>query len=124
MTRLLFAALLVLPALARPLAAQDDRWQITLDDARYVWDIRLVGLDGDALVVRQSDSLVHVPVAHIDEIRLIQKSRVEATGGAATAGAMNALMGGDDEIYDLSPLQPADRRRSIEKILRLHPPQP
>lgn len=124
MTRLLFAALLVLPALARPLAAQDDRWQVTLDDARYVWDIRLVGLDGDALVVRQSDSLVELPVAHIDEIRLIQKSRVEATGGAATAGAMNALMGGDDEIYDLSPLQPADRRRSIEKILRLHPPQP
>jgi hypothetical protein len=62
MMRLLFATLLLLPALARPLAAQDDRWQVTLDDAGYVWDIRLVGLDGDALVVRQSDSLVHVPV--------------------------------------------------------------
>jgi hypothetical protein len=37
---------------------------------------------------------------------------------------MSALMGGDDEIYDLSPLAPADRRRTIEKILRLHPPQP
>jgi hypothetical protein len=123
MMRLLFATLLLLPTIARPLAAQDDRWQVTLDDAGYVWDIRLVGLDGDALVVRQSDSLVHVPVAHIDEIRLIQKSRVE-TGGAATAGAMSALMGADDEIYDLSPLPPADRRRTIEKILRLHPPQP
>jgi hypothetical protein len=124
MTRLMFTMLLLLPALARPLAAQDDRWQITLDDERYVWDIRLVRLAGDSLVVRQSDSLVPVPLAHIDEIRLIRKSRVEVTGGAATAGAMSALVGGDDEIYDLAPLAPADRRRTIERILQLHPPQP
>jgi hypothetical protein len=124
MMRLLFGMLLLLPALARPLAAQDDRWQITLDDQRYVWDIRLVELAGDALVIRQSDSLVPVPVAHIDEIRLIQKSRVDITGGPATAGAMSALVGGDDEIYDLTALGPADRRRTIEKILQLHPPQP
>jgi hypothetical protein len=124
MMRLLFGMLLLLPALARPLAAQDDRWQITLDDQRYVWDIRLVELAGDALVIRQSDSLVPVPVAHIDEIRLIQKSRVDITGGPATAGAMSALVGGDDEIYDLTALGPADRRRTIEKILQLHPPHP
>ena len=124
MMRLLFAALLLLPALARPLPAQDDRWQITLDDERYVWDIRLVRLDGDSLVVRQSDSLVRVPLAHMDEIRLIRKSRVEVTGGPATAGAMGALMGADDEIHDLTPLALADRRRTIEEILRLHPPEP
>lgn len=124
MMRLLSAALLLLPALARPLPAQDDRWQITLDDGRYVWDIRLVRLDGDSLVVRQSDSLVRVPLAHMDEIRLIRKSRVEVSGGPATAGAMNALVGGDDEIHDLTPLAPSDRRRTIEEILRLHPPEP
>ena len=53
--------MVVLLALARPLAAQDDRWQVTLDGNRYVWDIRLVGLEGDALAVRQSDSLARVP---------------------------------------------------------------
>ena len=124
MMRLLFGMLLVLPALAHPLCAQDERWQITLDDQRYVWDIRLVALAGDSLIVRQSDSLVPVPVGHIDEIRLIQKSRVDITGGPATAGAMSALVGGDDEIYDLTTVAPAERRRTIEKILQLHPPQP
>jgi hypothetical protein len=115
---------LLLLALAPPVAAQDDRWQVTLDGDRYVWDIRLVRLDGDSLVVRQSDSLVRVPVAHINEIRLIRKSEVQITGGGATAGAMNALIGGDDEVYDLTPLEFADRLRTIQKILLLHPTEP
>jgi hypothetical protein len=115
---------LLLLALAPPMAAQDDRWQVTLDGDRYVWDIRLVRLDGDSLIVRQSDSLVRVPVAHINEIRLIRKSEVQITGGGATAGAMNALIGGDDEVYDLTPLEFADRLRTIQKILLLHPTEP
>jgi hypothetical protein len=51
------AAAVSLAALsATPLAAQqDDRWQITLDQDRYVWDVRLVKLDGDSLVVRQAE---------------------------------------------------------------------
>ena len=37
--------LVVALALAGRLAAQqDERWQVTLDGDRYVWDIRLVGL--------------------------------------------------------------------------------
>ena len=115
--------LVVLLALARPLAAQDDRWQVTLDDNRYVWDIRLVGLEGDSLAVRQSDSLVRVPVAHITEIRLIRKSEMQVGDGGA-AGAMNALVGADDEVYDLAPLDFADRLRTVQKILLLHPTAP
>ena len=44
------AAALSLAALsATPLAAQQqDRWQVTLDQDRYVWDVRLVRLDGDS----------------------------------------------------------------------------
>ncbi len=72
-------------AFAAPLAAQDDRWQLTLEGDHYVWDIRLVRLDGDSLVVRQSDSLVRVPVALINEIRLIRKSEAQMTGGGATS---------------------------------------
>ena len=123
MLRLVAATLVAVTAVARPLAAQDDRWQVTLDGDQYVWDIRLVRLDGDSLVVRQSDSLVGVPVAHITEIRLIRKSEVQL-GGGDPAGAMSALVGGDDEVYDLSPLEFADRLRTVQKILLLHPTGP
>jgi hypothetical protein len=119
--RLAGATLVAAMALARPLAAQDDRWQISLDDDQYVWDIRLVRLEGDSLFVRQSDSALGVPLAHIREIRLVRKSEVQLGGGDA-GGAMNALMGSDDEVYDLSPLEFADRVRTVQKILLMHPP--
>jgi hypothetical protein len=120
MVRLIGSMLVALVVLAGPLAAQDDRWQVTLDNEQYVWDIRLVKLDGDSLVVRQSDSLLRVPVAQIKELRLIRKSEVDLGAGGA-GGAMNALVGGDDEVYDMSPLDFADRLRTVQKILLLHP---
>jgi hypothetical protein len=123
MFRLIGSTLVTLMALARPLLAQDDRWQITLANDQYVWDIRLVRLDGDSLVVRQSDSLVRVPVGQINELRLIRKSEVQL-GAGATAGAMSALVGGDDEVYDLTPLEFADRIRTVQKILLMHPTEP
>ncbi len=101
------------------LAAQADRWQVGLDNDQYVWDVQLVRLDGDSLVVKQSDSLVGVPVARINEIRLIRKTEVDLGGGAA--GAMNALVGGDDEIYNLAPMEFDERLRTIQKILLYHP---
>ncbi|HYC32215.1 MAG TPA: hypothetical protein VEB59_07985 [Gemmatimonadales bacterium] len=122
MARLAFLAPLpLLVALAAaPLAAQQERWQVTLDNQEYVWDIRLVRLNGDSLIVRQSDSMRAIPVERISEIRLIQKSEVQL-GAGATGGAMNALMGGDDEIYDLTPLEFADRIKAIQKIFLYHP---
>jgi hypothetical protein len=124
MLRMLGSTLAFLLAIGQTARAQDDRWQVTLDDERYVWDIRLVRLDGDSLIVRQSDSLVSVPVAHISEIRLIRKSEMRLGGEGARAGAMSALVGGDDEIYDLTPLEFADRIRTVQKILLLHPTGP
>ena len=50
---------------AGPLAAQDNRWQITLDGGEYVWDVRLDRLAGDSLFVRQADSLRPLPVERI-----------------------------------------------------------
>jgi hypothetical protein len=123
MIRVIGSALVTLAALASPLLAQDDRWQITLDGDQYVWDIRLVRLDGDSLIVRQADTLLRVPVAQIKELRLIRKSEVQL-GTGATAGAMNALVGGDDEVYDLTTLEYADRIRAVHKILLMHPAQP
>ncbi len=124
MTRNLRSALLpavLTLAFAAPAAAQDERWQVTLDNQDYVWDIRLVRLEGDSLVVRQADTLRSVPVEDITEIRLIRKSEVQIGDGAG-AGTMNALTGGDDEIYDFTPLEFADRLRAIQKILLYHPP--
>jgi hypothetical protein len=123
MIKVIGSVLVALAALASPLLAQDDRWQITLDGDQYVWDIRLVRLDGDSLIVRQADTLLRVPVAQIKELRLIRKSEVQL-GTGATAGAMNALVGGDDEVYDLTTLEYADRIRAVQKILLLHPAQP
>jgi hypothetical protein len=107
---------------ATPLAAQqDDRWQITLDQDRYVWDVRLVRLDGDSLVVRQADSSLSVPVERITEIRLVRKSEMRLGDGGM---AMSALTGSDDEIYDFTPLEFAERVRAIQKIFLYHPPEP
>ena len=37
---------------------------------------------------------------------------------------MSALVGADDEVYDLTPLDFADRLRAVQKILSLHPTGP
>jgi len=120
---MLAAAGLSLAALsATPLAAQqDDRWQVTLDQDRYVWDIRLVRLDGDSLALRQADSSLSVPVERITEIRLIRKSEMQLGDGAA---AMSALTGRDDEVYDFTPLEFAERVRAIQKLFLYHPSEP
>jgi hypothetical protein len=117
------AAALSLAALsATPLAAQQqDRWQVTLDQDRYVWDVRLVRLDGNSLVVRQADSSLSLPVERITEIRLIRKSEMRLGDPAA---AMSALTGRDDEVYDFTPLDFAERVRAIQKIFLYHPPKP
>jgi hypothetical protein len=111
--------LLVLPA-----AAQDsgnDRWQLTLDNGQYVWDIRLVRLDGDQLVYRQADTLGMASVAHITEIRRIGKTEMHLGEGGA-GGAMGALTGADDEVFDLAALDYATRLRAVQQILVMHPP--
>jgi hypothetical protein len=37
---------------------------------------------------------------------------------------MNALIGGDDEVYDLTPLEFADRLRAVQKIFLYYPVEP
>ncbi len=108
---------------ATPSYAQGERWQVTLDNQEYVWDIRLVRLQDDSLVVNQADTLRRLPVGRITEIRLIRKSEVRLGEGEG-AGAMSALTGGDDEVYDLTPLEFADRLRAVQKIFLYHPPEP
>jgi hypothetical protein len=123
-------ALVTLAVALCPLAAShaqsdqpSERWQVTLEGDRYVWDVRLVRLQADSLVVRQSDSLLSLPVAQVTEVRLIRKSELRV-GGEGAGGAMAALMGADDEVYDLSPLDYADRLKAVQKIFLYHPAEP
>lgn len=117
--------LLITPALAAPsLTAQetrnaDDRWQLTLADGSYLWDVRLVKLAGDTIHVRGRDSTAAVTVAQVNEFRLIRKSEMQL---GTPGGAMAALTGADDEVYDLTPLEFADRLRAVQKIFLYHPP--
>jgi hypothetical protein len=118
---------LVLCSLALSARASDaqttndaDRWQVTYDTGQILWDVRLVKLAGDSLQVRRGDSLAVVPVGKITELRLIKKSEMEL--GAPGGGAMAALMGTDDEVYDLTPLEFSDRLRVVQRIFLYHPP--
>lgn len=122
---LIFASLCL--AVAVPVAAQDrndDRWQVGLEDGSYVWDIRLVRLAGDSLVYRQADSTGWVSVQQVRELRLIRKTVMRVGEGAGAGGAINALTGSDDEVYDLNTLGYAERIRAIQQIFLVHPPSP
>ncbi len=110
---------------AAPAAAQSsDRWQITLENGQYIWDIRLVRLAGDSLVYRQADTLGKVTVAQVTELRLIRKTTVHAGDSDRQAETMAALMGGSDEIFDFRTLDFAGRLRAIQQLFLLHPPAP
>lgn len=118
--RVLLVAFLALPA---PIHAQDERWQLTLDEQEYVWDVRLVRLEGDSLVVRQADTLRSIPVEDITEVRLIRKTEYQV-GDARGLATMSALTGGDDEVYDFTPLDFGGRLRALQKLFLYHPAEP
>ncbi len=122
---LLLGVSLVTPVLPAPAqsAADDDRWQIAVESGDYIWDIRLVRLKGDSLVYRQADTLGAVPVQQIKEMRLIRKTTMRIGEGAGAGGAVGALTGADDEIYDFQTLDFPARLRAIQQILLVHPPK-
>jgi hypothetical protein len=118
-----FACLALLGVFAVPAAAQarvDDRWQITLDNGGVVWDVRLKQLSGDQLQVSQQDSLIAVKVGDIREMRRFRKSEMQV-GQGSTAGAMAALTGSDDEVFDFAPLDFGGRLRAVQQILLQSP---
>jgi hypothetical protein len=118
--RLCVLALFAVAPCAAQANSDADRWQVTYGDGQILWDVRLVKLAGDSLQVRRGDSLAIVPVARITELRLIKKSEMQL--GAPGGGALAALMGTDDEVYDLTPLEFPDRLRVVQKIFLYHPP--
>ena len=104
---------------ARPGVAQD-RWQLTLNSGTTLWDLRLVGLAGDTLVVRHADSTYAFPLAEVDEIRLVQKSTRHIT---PEAGRYGGVLGGmDDEVHRLTLYSLSERRDIVRQIFQAHPP--
>jgi hypothetical protein len=108
---------------AHPALAQD-RWQLTLHSGAILWDLELVRLAGDTVILRQTDadSTVRLPVMRVDELRLVQKSEKHAFAPDAQ-GNGNALMGGADLIWQLTLLNRTDRLRVLRQILHDYVPE-
>ena len=114
---------LVCAAVAAPAApcAAQERWQVTLNSGTILWDLRLVKLSGDTLVLRHADSTYAFPLTDLDELRLVQKSERHQT---AEAGRYGGVLGGaDDEIYRLTLYDLAERRQIMQQIFQEHPPE-
>lgn len=118
-----FVALYLALAAAAPSAAEaqrGDRWQLTLNSGKTFWDLRLVKLTGDTLVVQDVDSLRAFPIAQIDELRLVQKSKRSITPEAGRYGGV--LGGADDEIYRLTLYNLTERRQILRQIFERQAP--
>lgn len=96
-------------------APRGDRWQILLNDGSYLYEIRLLAARGDTLVVAQPDDTLGVPLAAIDELRLVQASSKVAGNARNT---YNSLTGVDDAVLKLGRYEPAERRGLIDALLR------
>lgn len=111
----LLPCLLVLWAV--PAAAQD-RWQLTLHSDTVLWDLELVGVSGDSLVVRQTDTkaTLRLPLMQIDELRLVAKAVRRANQQDARA-TENTLMGSGDLVFRLTLRDRAERLEIVRAIL-------
>ena len=115
-----FVAALALLGATRIMAQQDDRWQITLNSGTIMWELHLVRLQGDTLVVRHDDSTYRYPIMQVDELRLVRKSEARRTADRNRYGA--ALGGADDEVYRLTLDDRSERRQRLEQVFKDHPP--
>jgi len=108
---------------AAPLKAQrDDRWQMTLNDGRILWDLHLVRVRGDTLAVQQGDSTFRFPITQIDELRLVRKAERRQTNEPNRYGGV--LGGADDEAFRLTLYDLVERRQILAQIFKDHPPAP
>jgi hypothetical protein len=119
MLRLAPAVALSILALA-PLQAQTststpDRWQVTLNDRSYLWNVRLVRLSQDTLTVRTRDSLVTTPIQDISSIQLLAETILRVGDGHRSG--VGALGDNNSPVVDLAPLALSARRHRIQALL-------
>ncbi len=101
-------------------AQQDDRWQVTLNNGAIIWELHLVQLRNDTLVLRSSDSTYRLPIGFVDELRMVRKSVRHQTPEPNRYGGV--LGGVDDEVYRLTLYTIPERRGIIAQIFKDHPP--
>ena len=95
--------------------ARADRWQILLNSGSYLYEVRLLGARGDTLVAAQPGDTLALPLADIDELRLVQPS-ARVAGNARNSSS--PLTGVDDAVLKLSRYAPAERRALLEQLIR------
>jgi hypothetical protein len=118
--RLVLAVGLALLGAAPSGAQQDERWQVRLNNDAILWELRLVRLQHDTLVLRHGDSTYRFPIGAVDELRLVRKSERRQTAEPNRYGGV--LAGSDDEIYRLTLYDVSERRHVLEQIFKDHPP--
>jgi len=103
-----------------PLSAQTstpapDRWQVTLNDRSYLWNVRLVRLSHDTLTVRTGNSLVATPIRDIASIQLLAETVLRVGDGHRSG--IGALGDNNSPVVDLAPLALSARRERIHALL-------
>jgi len=107
--------LAISPLAAQSATASPDRWQLTLNDQSYVWNVRLVRLSGDTLTVRSTDSLIATPIQEIKAIQLLAETILRVGDGHRSG--VGALGDNNSPVIDLAPLALTARRQRIQAIL-------
>jgi chemotaxis protein histidine kinase CheA len=80
-----------------------------------MYEVHLVRAAGDTLVVTSAADTAAVPLADIDELRLVQASSIGTTdGGRRTRGG---LVGADDAVIKLARFEQAERRRIVADLM-------
>jgi hypothetical protein len=109
------SALALAPLSAQTPASTRDRWQLTLDDQSYLWNVRLIRLSHDTLTVRTRDSLVATPIRDISTIQLLAETILRVGDGHRSG--IGALGDNNSPVLDLTSLALAARRQRIQALL-------
>jgi hypothetical protein len=103
------------PLWAQEAAPLPERWQLTFADQSYLWDVRLVRLAGDTLVVRSRDSLIPISVVALTELRLLPETILKVGDGHRSG--IGALGDNNVRVVDMAALSVAERRKTLATIL-------
>ena len=109
------SVLALAPLRAQSSASPPDRWQLTLTDQSYLWNVRLVRLSQDTLTVRTRDSLVATPIQDISSIQLLAETVLRVGDGHRSG--IGALGDNNSPVVDLARLTLSGRRQSIQALL-------
>ena len=109
------SALGIAPLTAQTPAPTPDRWQLTLDDQSYLWNVRLIRLSHDSLIVHTRDSLVATPIQDISTIQLLTETVLRVGDGHRSG--IGALGDNNSPVVDLTSLALSVRRQRIQALL-------